>query len=201
MVEDTAVQRAQDIRDLKGQIAELKGEDNREIIFRETSPQKRKTTIYSMSNGEPLTMPLYIAEGALSKRHPDGTYWFTARQEEAPEYRLGNIKCFLHAESPDHAILELIGLHANPCRKATLANAHSKRMHALHRHPEEWAAYQEHVKDEKERATEERAQAQLDATLALAGRAAGNAPVACAECDYTGTPAQINGHKSVHNKG
>ena len=45
-------------------------------------------------------------------------------------------------------------------------------MHALHRHPQEWEAYQDHVAEAKEQAAINRQNQQLDATLALASRAA-----------------------------
>ena len=175
---DTVLQREQEVRDLTAQIDELKGQDQGEIIFRENSPQKRMVTLYSMRDGCPITLPEYQAKTAIRKME-GGKYMFTSKQEEAPEYRLGEIKCFLHKDSPDQVFLKEIGLsgEANHCRKATLANEHSKRMHGMHRHREEWDAYQAFMDDHKESEAIARQERQLEATLALAGRAAGATPV------------------------
>lgn len=170
---ETPIQRAEEARDLRGQIQGLEAEDRREIIFKETSPRRRKTTIFAMSNGEPLLMPEYQALKAISKIDPEtGTFMFTAYKDKAPEYKLGTVLCFLHKDSSDHPVLQKIGLGQLHCRKKTLANLYSKRQHARNRHPKEWEAYQDHLETEKERRAEDRQEAQLDATLALAGQAA-----------------------------
>jgi hypothetical protein len=54
-----------------------------------------------------------------------------------------------------------------------LANSYSKHIHAQHRHKQEWAAYQEYVKEEKEKQAQARQDKQLEATLAIAGKAGG----------------------------
>ena len=194
-------EKAQEVRDLRAQMAELA--DDPEIIFKESSPRKRMATIYSMIDGEPLPVAMTNIERALEKRLPGGGYMFTAKKEEAPEYKLGDVKCFLHMDSPDRPILREIGLGGAYCPAAHLANSHSKRIHAQHRHSQEWAAYQEFVKDEKERAQIERENQQLEATLAIAGRASA-APATevlkCPECDYEGTKQQIQGHKMAKHR-
>jgi len=192
---DTDIQRAQDVRDLRNQIGTLQVEEQQEIVFKEISPRRVKRTIYSMTSGEPLTMPRYMAERAISKRLDNGGYMFTARKEEAPEYKLGEIKCFLHRESPDQVFLQEIGLSGIYCPKATIANPHSKRMHALHRHHDEWEAYQDFLNDRKETATNKRQQDQIDATLALAEKASGTSlpKVRCNACGQ-----EIEGKLSDH---
>lgn len=157
---------------MRSQIQGLEAEDRREIIFKETSPRRRKTTIYAMSTGEPLLVPEYQAQSAINRVDPEtGRFMFTAYKDKAPEYKLGNVLCFLHKDSPDQPVLQQIGLGQMHCRKATISNLYSKRQHAKNRHPREWEAYQDHLAQEKERTAEERQQAQLDATLVLAGRA------------------------------
>ena len=166
-------ERAQDIRDLRGQIAELRDDPNAgEILFREISPARKKVPIYSMVDGEEIYIPVYLLERTLAKRLPDGRFMFTARQHEAPEYKRGNVKCFLHPESIDRAVLDEVGLTGITCNAAHLRSAHSKRIHALHRHSQSWAAYQEHMENQKETERNARQDAQLEATLAIA-RAAG----------------------------
>lgn len=161
-------------RDLKNQLAELAGESDEEIVFKETSPRKRRLTLYSRIDGEPVLVPEKIAAKALDKRLPNGTFMFTVDAADAPAYKQGAVKCFLHEESAERlsGALDEVGLTGITCPAANLANTYSKRIHAQHRHRQQWEAYQEYVTNEKQRVAEERQQAQIDATLALAGKAA-----------------------------
>jgi hypothetical protein len=151
----------------------------------------------------------------MELRNEDGTFRFVSDAKNAPEYKLGIIKCFLHKDSPERPVLELVGLGSATCPKATLASLHSKRQHGLHRHKQEWAAWQEHVEGKKEERREERANQQLEATLVLAGKAAepveasrlaaDSAPVsvlAKGECDICGKTGfkNVGAHKrGAHN--
>jgi hypothetical protein len=124
---------------------------------------------------------------------------FTTRKEEAPKYKLGTIKCFLHPESADRVLLDEIGLSGASCPAAGLSSLYSKRMHGLHRHKEEWDAYQEFLTDKKEADAIAEQRAQTAAMLALGEKAAGVAPEdeSCPVegCEYTGTVNQVRGHK------
>jgi hypothetical protein len=206
-------EKAQRKRDLLVEVQGLDQEDMPEIIFKETSPARRRVMIYSMRDGEPLPIPKYMLDRTLSKRLDDGTFMFTTRKEEAPEYKLGTIRCFLHPESPDRVILEEIGLSGASCPAAGLATLHAKRMHGLHRHKEEWDAYQEFLTDKKEADAIAEQRAQTAAMLALGEKAVGaptvvestetkflDATDACDQCDYTGTANQLRGHKMGAHK-
>lgn len=162
-------ERVQDIRDLRDQIVGLEREDEQEMVFRDTSPRRVRVHVWSMQDGEEITIARKMLENVLKKRLPDGRYAFTARKEEAPVYRRGQVKCFLHSESPERVILQEIGLAGITCPAANLANAYSKRIHAMHRHKQEWAAYQDYLDGEKETRDRERQDLQLEATLAMAG--------------------------------
>lgn len=201
-------ERAQRKRDLLMQVEGLDQEDMPEIIFKETSPSRRRVLIYSMRDGEPLPIPKYMLDRTIRKRMDDGSLMFTTRKDEAPEYKLGKIKCFLHPESADRVILEEIGLSGVSCPAAGLATLHAKRMHGLHRHKEEWDAYQEFKDDKKEADAIAEQKAQTAAMLALGEKAAGTRPViestepeflpatdSCDRCDYTGTANMVRGHK------
>jgi len=59
-------------------------------------------------------------------------------------------------------------------------------MHGQHKHSKEWEAYQEHLKEQKEKAAETRQEQQLEATLALAGKREAPAPVLRGVCDECG---------------
>lgn len=165
-------------RDLKSQMDDLRKESDQEIIFKETSPPRRFLTLYSRADGEPVMVPEKLAEKALEKRLPDGGFMFTTRASEAPEYKMGTVKCFLHEESPERlsGALDEVGLTGIVCPAGRLASLYSKRIHAQHRHKQQWETYQEHLSLQKNQEYEDRQQKQLEATLALAGRAVGKEP-------------------------
>lgn len=173
----SSAERAQTIRDLRNQIdAQLNDQDEQEIVFQEISPRRKRVTIYATSDGEELSIPRVLLVPTLDKRDPrTGEYMFTARKEEAPEYKRGDVKCFLHPDAPDRAILVEIGLGSITCISAHLANPYSKRIHGLHRHKQEWAMYQDYLQEKEKETMNARQEAQLEATLAIA-RAAGTAP-------------------------
>jgi hypothetical protein len=168
-------ERMQEVRDLRDQIGALTTdpEEQREILIRETSPLTRKVPVYSMTDGEEIHVPLKLLELVLAKRDPrTRQYMFTAYKDQAPKYKKGEVKCFLHPEAADRVILDEIGLGAIECPAAHLANNYSKRMHAQHRHKQEWAMYQEFLAEQREEQYNQRQEQQLEATLAIA-KAAG----------------------------
>ncbi len=198
---ETQQERIQTIRDIQKEAATLAGEDApKEIIFKDISPGRTKMSLWRIKDGREIQVPKYMLANVLAKLGPDGDYIFTGTQEDAAEYKPGTVLCFLHEDSPEQVILAEIGLAASPCLKSTLRHNHSKRMHAKHRHKQEWEAYQEFLDDEKEMDAIDRQSEQLEATLAIAR---GSTPQAesCPEedCDYTGTTAQLRGHKNAHN--
>ena len=170
MPDEVAVN-AEKRRDLKNQLASLGKQDEAEIVFMHISPGREPVTIYRAKTGEPVEVPAYMVRAVMEKQE-DSQPMFVARKEDAPEYKLGTIKCFLHADSPERPILKEIGLAGVTCPAAHLASQHARRQHGLHRHKQEWAAYQEYVEDEKEEKREERLDKQLEATLGLARGAA-----------------------------
>lgn len=196
---------AQRIRDLRGQIAELSNEDESDILFQEISPRRKKVTIYSMTDGEPISIPAYMAEPALNKARPGGGFMFTADPADAPEYKMGNVKCFLHPESPYRAsgVLEEAGIAAKVCHSGHLASKFAMEEVARSKHRKEWAALEAYLAEQKEAQIEERQVRQLEATLALAGKAAGQEETAFCEvegCEFSGTKRQLQGHRMGAHK-
>ncbi|KKL86929.1 hypothetical protein LCGC14_1939780, partial [marine sediment metagenome] len=159
---------AERVRDLKSQIAGLSAEEVGEILFLEISPGREPVTVYSTEDGSPVPVPAYRINEVMGLTDSEGNPRFVAEAKDAPEYKEGSVKCFLHKDSPERAILDLIGLSGAFCPADHLASEHSKRIHGLHRHKQEWAAYQGYVEDQKEAKREKRLDEQLDATLALA---------------------------------
>lgn len=155
-------------RDLRSQVAELEpGLEG--VIFEHIRTRRELVTVYSMNDGEAIPIPEYMVRAVMTKR-VDGEYMFTDNPAEAPEYRKGTTKCFLHAESAERAsgILDEIGLKGKVCPAGSLASVHSKRTHGERRHGREWAAYQEYLNNEKEANAIARQERQLDATLSIA---------------------------------
>lgn len=160
-------------RDLADMDAALKAEKEG-LIFMETSPREAPVVLYSMADGEPIPMLRPIAEMAIKKRYKNGQYLFTDKQEEAPVYKLGDVKCFLHPESPERlsGVLDEVGIASAVCHSEHLASKYARRVHAENRHGKRWDALKEHLDDIKEQSALARQEQQLEATLALAGRAA-----------------------------
>ena len=167
MPQEKAVQ-AERTRDLRGQVAEIDKSDEPEILFMEISPGRVPIRVYSTKNGEHIDVPAYMIGAAMELKNEDGTFRFVADAKNAPEYKPGTIKCFLHKDSPERPILELVGLGSSFCPAEHLGSEYSKRMHGLHRHKQEFAAYQEHRENEKEAKAVARQEEQLEATLAIA---------------------------------
>ena len=181
-------EREEKIRDLTGEVAELDRAEP-EVLFQLRSPRRQLVTIYSTTDGEPIPIPESMVRAAMNATRADGVRRFAARKEDVPEYKLGDVKCFLHPDSPERDILAKIGLAGATCPAPHLASGHSKRVHAEHRHKQEWAALQEFLNDQKENVREARAERQLQATLDLA-RGASSAEVSAE------TPAETGGSPS-----
>ena len=196
--------RAERVRDLKGQIEGLGPQAQAEILFQEISPSREPVTIYSTQNGEPIQVPAYMVGAVMEKTLPDGSFMFVAEKENAPEFKLGTVKCFLHPDSPVRAIVDKLGLSSIRCEAQHLASPHSERIHGQHRHKQERAAYQEYLDAQEKAEDKEDRRKQLEATLAIAR---GDSPrvekaqlVSCADCDYEGTKRQLSGHRMGAHK-
>lgn len=161
-------------RNLADEDAALSAESKQDVLFVDMTPREAPITLFAMSDGEPVAMPPWIARMAIRKKYKGGGYMFTNDAAEAPEYVEGSVKCFLHADSPERTsgALAEVGIAGIFCPAEKLASKYSRRIHAENRHGKRWAAYQEHMKELRDEADREMTRQQLDATLALAGRAA-----------------------------
>lgn len=164
-----------EVRQLHATISELTEQENRDGVSVEVmSPKRRQVTLWEVATGEEVSLPLYQAKAALARPPENGKPVFTERRELAAVRKANTVKCFMHEDAPERDILLSIGINKR-CPNGELASDYSKQVHAQHRHKQEWAMYQEYVKKEKEARSDERQQSQIDATLALAGMARGNA--------------------------
>lgn len=161
-------------RDLRAQIADLNQSDapSGEMQFIEWSPGRKIQRLWSMIDGQEINIPQYMVMGAITKRLPDGRFAFTARQEEAPVFKPGNVRCFLADDSPEResGLLAEAGLdHLPACSMKELRSTYSKRVHAQNRHKQSWETLQEHrAEQEREHARAEQTK-QTEAMLQLAG--------------------------------
>lgn len=196
---DAPAVQAERMRDLRGQVAEIGKTDMPEILFQHISPGREPVTVYSTKDGCPTKIPAYMLGAAMDLHNEDGTFRFVADAKDAPEYKMGQIKCFLHKDSPERPILELVGLGNSTCPAEHLASEHAKRMHGLHRHKQEFAAWQEYVENKKEETRDARQSKQLEATLSIAR---GGTQVVKGECDICGKTGlkRIKVHKSMVHK-
>jgi hypothetical protein len=182
-------------RDLRGQVSDLGTERLSGVIFQLISPGRELVTIYSNEDGCPTPVPAYMLRAVMSKQLEDGRFMFVADPKDAPKYKRGDVKCFLHKDSPDRAILDEIGLAGKRCVAAHLASPHSKRMHGLHRHKEEWGAYQDRLSEDEKVRYEDRQDKQLKATLDIARGAVAVEPKGtCPDCGKTGVK-RMTSHK------
>lgn len=190
-------------RNLADADAALSAESNQDVLFVDMTPKEAPITLYAMADGEPIAMPPWIARMAIRKKYQGGGYMFTNDPAEAPQYTQGAVKCFLHRESPERlsGALDEVGIASAICPAEHLASIYSRRIHAENRHGKRWAAFQEHKKELQEQADRAERKQQLEATLALAGKAASTVKVACEECGAEfDTQNQLRGHKMGAHK-
>ena len=156
-------------RDLRDADAELKSEEDG-LIFMETSKREEPILVYSMQDGEPLPMPPKIARMAMMKRYKGGGYLFTDKKDEAPAYKLGNVKCFLHPESNERAagLLDEAGIAHFSCPSSHHPSKYAMQEIAKSKHRKQWEALQEYIKEQERLEERDERRQQLDATLALA---------------------------------
>ena len=141
-----------------------------------------RETIYSRRDGEPITMPLYLAKQALLVKKEDGGYAFTSHQEDAPPYKRGDVKCFLHLESAERlsGLLEAAGIATKTCASAHLASRYAMEEVAKSKHKKEWGALQGYLREQREATDRAERREQTDAMMTLAtGKA--KKPVAATE--------------------
>lgn len=205
------IEKVEQARDLRGQLGELARDEFQEISFTEWSPGRKIVTLWSLETGEEIQLPRYIAASALGAKDQTGKYRFTTNPENAPKPRIGMVKCFLHRESPERALLDEIGI-SRTCHAEHLANTGSKRVHAQKRHKDEWAQYQEYLNEQETKAYKDREAARDAVFERIAGKAVGvpdakpaktSQDLPCPQCDFTaknnfGLQAHIRGkHKET----
>jgi hypothetical protein len=215
-----AAQREEDRRDLLHEIEGIE-QDESEILFQDTSPRRPMAILYATLDGEPIVVTRKRARILFQRRLPDGRPMFVADIKKAPAYQKGAVKCFLHKDSPDRALMDSLGLVGKVCPAGQLANSYAKYIHETSKHVKTWAIWQNHVSETKEKEYIDRQDRQFEATMAQneaileLARSNQGAPAPAPtvevetsemlagpltmcdveDCDYTGTIPQVRGHK------
>ncbi|KKK94025.1 hypothetical protein LCGC14_2686990 [marine sediment metagenome] len=198
MTEPTTTERR---RDLRNEATGLGGLE-KDVVFQHIRTRRELVTLYRMADGQPVEIPEYMVAGVMQKKNADG-WMFTEVKDEAPDYKVGEIKCFLHAESPEResGLLQEWGLSGKKCPAGNLSSEYSKTQHGERRHKQEWAA-KEAFEEAKEKQEDRDAQReQLNATLALAGKAAPTATRVAVNCPTCNKPCKGNAGLSAHVRG
>ena len=169
------IERAEQARDLKGQLANLGRDEEQEFQFYEWSPGRTMVDIWSTETGEKITLPRYMAESAINTVREDGQgYRFTARPELAPPEKVNSVMCPLHKDSAERGFMEEIGIISVGeigCPNRHLASESSKWLHFRAHHKEKAKQYQDEIDRREREADRAMAREQRDAMLALAGQA------------------------------
>ena len=127
--------------------------------------------VYNVQTGSESVINRNMLQQQLEKRHTDGSYLFsTQRPADAPRAN-GNIKCTLHADGPDRAKYDGMGLIV--CAKSNLLTDTDRATHVRRRHPRAWATLEgeERRQEREDTRTDRRAMMEiLNAISADRGR-------------------------------
>lgn len=167
-------QQLEQIRDLRKEMGSLTSEQLPEVVFLHIMNGRDPVILYDSQTGQEVVVQEHYVPTALDLINPDGGFRFVAKKEDAPTYVPNTIKCFLHRDSPERATVDKAGLAGKYCPSENLASVYSKTLHAQHKHKSENAAYQGYLERIGAAAKDEMQRQQLDATLALAGKALGS---------------------------
>lgn len=96
--------------------------------------------VYSSIDGCPSYVLPHMIPTVMRQRNPDGTPMFLRKPTVA--YRIGAIKCMLHAEHPSRDEFVGMGLTAITCKKATLRSEYDLERHMNVVHPDEYKLIQ-----------------------------------------------------------
>ena len=103
--------------------------------------------IYDTKTHEPSLTNRNMLPTQLRKTRADGSYVFTTIKPKELPFK-GNLKCMLHADNPERAHYDELGLAT--CRKSNLTAPFHVMRHMQTRHKMEWAIIEKESKDAKE---------------------------------------------------
>jgi hypothetical protein len=111
--------------------------------------------VYNVQTGSESVINRNMLQQQLEKRHTDGSYLFSTQRPAGAPRANGNIKCTLHADGPDRAKYDGMGLIV--CAKGNLLTETDRDTHVERRHPRAWATLKgEERRQEREDTRSER---------------------------------------------
>jgi hypothetical protein len=139
----------------------------------------------------------YMLPQKLRQRRPDGSYVFTTKEPKEKPKR-GTLKCLLHADDPNRAFYDSLGLAT--CKKSNLTAPYMVEQHMKKRHPQEWAII-ERERIQKEKAEDRALQQAILGTMTQAKpqKPAEGDAFTCEVCNKKfATKIALTGHKRKH---
>ena len=172
----------------------IPGADGIEMVATDvTTTDRSRVTVFSMITGEPHTI-LRIDRPRVLRTNIPGTnrpaFWAPGMPGRPPFRDAGTIKCLLHPESPERAIVDALGFNGRYCNDGNMSNVSrgdfrnivDRDQHMQRKHTAFWAAWE---RSRTERTAQEAIEVQRstrDAMVALAERLVqGAAPQAASE--------------------
>ena len=111
--------------------------------------------VYNVQTGSESVINRNMLQQQLEKRHTDGSYLFSTQRPTNIPRPNANIKCTLHADGPDRAKYDGMGLIV--CAKSNLLTETDRDTHVERRHPRAWATLKgEERRQEREDTRSER---------------------------------------------
>lgn len=179
------------------------------------------TPLYNTRTGEEVRIPRFNVPYALRKVHNDPDYpsWigkplFSRTPPPGITYQLGNVRCWLHPEHPDHAYYRsILGPGMRTCRYNHGPSEFEMQTHVRNRHRHEWEMIQQAKERARQDASQEMQRAMVEALQqALKEQQASPTPLlsaTCKDCDEVfvdktaiALAQQMKQHRrEVHGKG
>lgn len=172
--------------------------------------------VYNRYDGVPSQITTDQAGQRLRVRfeplHPmAGQLVWTTKPPDTPP-SVGTLLCPLHPGSEEREYLDGLHFEGKTCAKSTLKTRYDRDMHFEKGHRAIFAAV-EKDKDRQLQVQQMDLMKQQTAAMERMADRGTDSPAQpietppqaitdeCPDCDYTGTQAQLNGHKSIHNRG
>ena len=117
--------------------------------------------VYNVQTGSESVINRNMLQQQLEKRHTDGSYLFSTQRPAGIPTPNATVKCTLHADSPDRAKYDGMGLIV--CAKSNLLTETDRDTHVRRRHPRAWATLQgeEKRQDREDDRTDRRAMMEI----------------------------------------
>lgn len=152
-----------------------------------TSNTDTYTTVYSMIDGAPRPINNLHLARVMDKRLPDGrpAFWMEGMPGSPPEYKLGDLKCFMHPEFEendgpwgiDRAFIESVGLVGRTCNmsdtsrnnRGDFQSVFQRTAHERSKHPMEYETVREALERRESQLNRDLDERRIEAMMALAG--------------------------------